>query len=421
MKSKLFKNIIGYDEEKKTLERIIDVLNNQEKYRKLGSIIPHGLFIYGPPGLGKTTFANEILNNVINRKVYIIRKIKADGDFMNYIGDIIREAKDNQPSIILFDDIDKFAENDKMVDNCEEFIAVQSFIDDLKSDDIFIIATANDKSVLPDSLLRAGRFDIKVRIDYPKEKDTFNIFNHYLKNKKLDKDVNIKNISLILGNTSCANLEKVCNQAGIYAGFNNKKSIGMKELLRAALESAYDTNIEGDEEDKYALETAYHEAGHALVGSILEPGSVSFITIAKNNSSTKGYTKFHNNEYYWDDIKFMKNRMTSLLSGKAAIEIVFHKCDVGANSDLERAYDLADRFIGDYCMEDFNSWIRDQREQSEEVKKHKDESINRLITDYYNNAKEILIMNRHKLDNLAKVLVEKKILFQEEIEMILAK
>ena len=422
-KKELFKDIIGYNDEKKTLERIIDVLNNQDKYKKLGSSIPHGLFIYGPPGLGKTTFSKELLNNVENRKTYIIRKIKSDGEFMNYMGDIFKQAKENQPSIVLLDDLDKFAEDDD-TDNCEEFVAVQSFIDDVRCDDVFVVATANDKNVLPKSLLRSGRFDIKIRIDYPEDKYILDIFKHYLKNKKVDKDVNVKNISYILENTSCADLEKVCNQAGLYAGFKNKESIGMDELLRASLELMYDTNIEGEatQEDKYSIETAYHEAGHALVGEILEPGSVSFITIAKSDSETKGLTKYHNNENYFSDIKFMKNRVITLLSGKASTEIVFNKCDVGTNSDLSRAYQVVERFVDCYCMLDFNSWIRNNHmsEVSETVKQNKDIDINKLITEYYNKAKEILIANKDKLDKLANELNKKKILFQDDIRNIIS-
>ena len=123
MKKELFKNIVGYDNTKKTLERLIDVLNNQEKYKKLGSTIPHGLFLYGPPGLGKTTFSKEILKNV-NRKTYTIRKTKSDGSFIDYMTNIFNKAKENQPSIILLDDLDKFAEENNNK-NDKEFDTVQ--------------------------------------------------------------------------------------------------------------------------------------------------------------------------------------------------------------------------------------------------------------------------------------------------------
>lgn len=417
MKKELFKNIVGYDNTKKTLERLIDVLNNQEKYKKLGSTIPHGLFLYGPPGLGKTTFSKEILKNV-NRKTYTIRKTKSDGSFIDYMTNIFNKAKENQPSIILLDDLDKFAEDDN-TKNAEEFVTVQSLIDNIKNEDIFVIATANNRHILPDSLLRSGRFDIKIEIDYPTRKESFDILKHYLKNKKIDKDVNIKNISYILECRSCADFEKVCNQAGIYAGFKNKEKIGNNELLRAALELSYDTNIEElNKEDKYALNTAYHEAGHAIVGECLEPGSISFISIARTDSETKGITKYHKNDNYFDDITFMENRIITLLAGKAATEIIYNKCDTGTESDIRRAYDITARLIDDYCKLDFYSFYRGES-TSEKVKENKLENINKSVEKYYIKAKEILIENKSKLDNLAIELKNKKILFQEEIQNII--
>ena len=375
------------------------------------------MLLYGPPGTGKTSIAKEVLYNV-NRNVYIIRKTKSDGKFMDYVSNIFLEAKKNQPAIILLDDLDKFSENDNKTNN-EEYVAIQSLIDDIKNKDIFILATANNISVLPYSLKRAGRFDIKLEIDNPKDEDAFKIFEYYMKNKKIDKDVNIKNLSYILTNCSCAELEKVCNQAGIYAGYKNKESIGMDELLRSALELKYNTNIEDiNVEDNYALNTAYHEAGHALIGELLEPDSVSFITITKNDSNTKGLTIFHNNDDYYADIKFMKNRVKSLLGGKAATEIVFNTCDVGTNSDLGRAYDIVNRFVDNYCMLDFNSWIIDRDETSEKVKDNKSRNINKLIDSYYREVKDMLINNRHKLDALANELKNRKILFKDEIKYI---
>lgn len=415
MKKELFKDIIGYDNIKKVFERLIDVLNNQEKYEKIGSSVPNGILLYGNPGLGKTTFANELLDNV-NRKTYIIRKIKSNGNFIDYMNDIFNKATENQPSIILLDDLDKFGEKD----NDEEYAAVQSLIDGVKDKNVFIIATANSKYRLPNSLLRSGRFDIKIEVDYPGEKESEDLIRHYLKNKKIAKDVNIKNLSYILACMSCADLEKVCNQAGIYAAFKNKDKIGNDELLRAALEQAYDTNIENDDEDdKYALNTAYHEAGHALVGEYLEPGSVTFITIARTDSDTKGITKYHKNDNYFDDITFMENRLISLLAGKAATDIIYNKCDTGANSDLDRAYKLASRFVDNFCMLDFNSYIRSLNQQSEKVKQSKDDNINKLMDKYYLKAKEIILKNLDKLRVLAYALRDKKILFHEEIEELL--
>jgi cell division protease FtsH len=417
MKEELFCNIIGYDNTKITLKRILDVINNQEKYKELGSTIPHGLFLYGPPGIGKTSISKEFIKYA-NRKAYIIRKTKSDGNFINYLNNIFKKAIDNQPSLILLDDLDKFSENDNKLNN-EEFVTVQSLIDEIKEQNVFVIATANNIKVLPVSLLRSGRFDIQIRLDNPEGKDSYEIINYYLKNKKIGKDVDINNISYILKGSSCADLEKVCNQAGIYAGFKNKRVIEMEDLLRASLEWAYDTNLENIyKENKYSLNVSYHEAGHALISEILEPDSISFITTMATNSDSKGMTIYKNNDNYFDDIKFMENRIKILLAGKAATEIVYHKCDVGSNSDLHRAINIARRFFDDYCIDGFDSWFYNEAETSEKVKQSKDDKTIKLLTDYYNETKELLIKNRPTLDLLAKQLKNKKILFQSEIEEI---
>jgi len=416
---KLFNNIIGYDDTKKTLERLIDVLNNKDKYEKLGSSIPHGLFMEGNPGTGKTTFALSILDNVINRNKYILRKDESNGSFIKKIKDTFTKAIDNQPSIILLDDLDKFAKHEEYSSNEEEYVVVQSQLDRIKNDDIFVIATVNEDDNLPESLIRSGRFDIHLIIKNPNQSDSLKIIDYYLKKKKIDKDVNTNDISKILVGSSCADLEKVCNQAGIYAGFNNKESIGMDELVRASLELKYDTNVEDiNKDDKYSLNVAYHEAGHALVGHILEPGSISFITIAKSDSQTRGITIHHDNENYFSDIDFMITRIKTLLAGKAATEIIYHKCDVGATSDIERAYRIAERLIDDYCMNDFHSHTFYNR-HGNKTYQYKDEEITKLISSYYQEVKNILIDNKSTLDKLANELNNKKILFSNEIDNII--
>ena len=414
----VFNKIIGYDDIKVTLKRVIDTINNQGKYKKLGCTIPKGLLLYGVPGSGKTTFAKEFLK-LCNRNSFIVRKNKSDGDFIDYLNKVFEEARKKVPSIILLDDLDKFSvENNKS--NNEEYVVIQSLIDEVKYEDIFVIATANDINILPRSLLRSGRFDIKLKLNEPKDEDSYNIIRYYLSSKKLFKDVNVKNISNILVGCSCADLEKICNQAGIYAGFQNKNEIHLKDLIRASLEFVYNTNIENiDIKDKYIANIAYHEAGHALIGELLEPNSVQFITTIKTNSNTKGMTIYHNNDNYWDDICFMENRVKTLLAGKASTEIVFNSCDTGCNSDLHRAFEITRRLVDNYCMLDFNCWIENYEETSEKIKQNKDERTNELISNYYKEVKNILIKNRKTLDSLAEELKNKKILFQNDIIEIL--
>lgn len=416
--AKMFKNIIGYDNIKNTLKMVIDVLNGKNRYEELGVSIPNGLLLYGPPGTGKTTMAKEIIKNV-NRTKFTIRKNKSNGDFIGYINKIFDEAIYNQPSIIFLDDIDKF-EDDEVSTNA--LSTVQSLMGNIKEGNIFIIATANDIRDLPKSLLRSGRFDIQIEVNNPEEDDAIKLFEYYLNNKKIADDVNIKNIYYILDNASCADLEKVCNQAGIYAGYKNKSLIGMEDLIKASLEHTYKTLIYDDaKKDKYSLNIAYHEAGHALIGELLEKGSVAFITTAISDGNIKGYTNYHNNDNYCDDMKFMENRVKSLLGGKAATEVVFQKNDVGCNSDLHRVYDITRRFVDNYCAYGFDTWFYNLNETSEKVKEKKDSKTNEIIDNYYKEVKELLIKNRPILDELAQTLDKKKILFHDEIEAIFKK
>lgn len=418
MKKDIFSNIVGYDNEKQTLTRIVDVLNDTEKYRKIGSNIPHGLLLYGDPGTGKTTIAKTFIKSV-KRKSFIVRKVKADWEFIDYLKKIFEKAKKYQPSIVLLDDIDKYAGK---YGGREELVAVQSFIDELNDskEDVFIFATANDIFALPDSLRRTGRFDIKMEIKKPSEEDVYDIFKYYLKKKKISKNINIKNISNILDGSNCSDLEKVCNQAGIYAAYNNKEEIEFDEILRAALEQQYGTNLEEcDKDDKYNLKTAYHEAGHALIGELLEPDTITFITVMKNDSDTNGFTKIQRNKYYYEDIEYMDNRVKILLAGKAATDIIYNKCDTGSNSDLKSVYSIVSLFVDNFCRYDFDSWFRRPEETSEKVKQSKDERISEIITKYYNEVKELLIANREKLDLLAHTLNDKKILFKDEISELL--
>lgn len=418
MKNKeIFKDIIGYDETKKTLKRIIDILNNKEKYKRLGAEIPHGLLLYGPPGLGKTTFSKSFISST-TRKQYIIRKNNIDGDFIRYIKDIFNKAKETQPSIILLDDLDKFTKSNDSDKNQEEFVTIQSFIDDIKDKDIFVVATVNDINILPESLLRSGRFDIKIKIDKPSSEESYKIFNHYISKKQIDKNVDIKKISYILDNNSCADLEKICNQAAIYAGYNNKKKIGMKELIRSALELEYNCIIENtDKPNKYALKTAYHEAGHAIISSLLEPDSVLFISIINTNSDINGFNKIKKNKDYYKDVKFRINRIKVLLAGKAAKEIVYGQSDIGASSDIRQAFNIAETLIDDNCIDSFDSFL--VYKESPITRNLRNMRITILIEQCYKEVKELLINNREKLDTLANKLFEEKILFKEDINSII--
>jgi len=416
---KEFNKVIGYEDVKIELERIIDMMINSDKYKKLGVQTTRGLLLHGEPGVGKTLMAKCFIK-ASKRNTYTIRKDLPDGTFVKYIKSTFDKAKKNAPSIVFLDDMDKFANCDEKHRNADEFVTIQSCIDDCKDYEVFVLATTNDLDNIPKSLLREGRFDKTLVIENPEGEDAKRIVNHYLKNKKCAKDVDGDEIARLLDGRSCATLETVINEAGVYAGYENKKEISMNDLVKAFMRIVYKAPEKLKfKSDEYLLRTAYHEAGHTVVGEILEEGSVSFVTIKPHNGRTRGFAGFDNNDNYFEDMKFMENRVISLLAGKAAIEVVYGVVDIGANSDLHRAFEIVARFIDNYCAYGFNFWQGcTELEQSQIMLERKTQFIQTEIEKYYIQAKKILIDNREYLDKVANELSLKYVLLANDIKKL---
>ena len=413
----MFKNIIGYNHIKNELVRIIDCINNVEKYKKLGIKIPKNLLLHGEPGVGKTLFANAFVN-ALNRNKYIIRKDMPNGKFVEYINKTVKEAIDNQPSVILFDDIDKFSNNDDDHKNSDEFIVVQSLIDDCKNKDVYFVATANDLEDMPDSLLRAGRFDCKILVHNPTINDSISIIKHYLSDKMVDKNIDYEEIAKILNGGSCALLETVINEAGLYAGYKNDSLIRNEDIIKACLRVLYGDTENLDEMSDEKLKVAsIHEAGHALVSEILEPQSVNLVTVSNYFGSKGGITSITRNENYWMNIKYRENCIMTLLAGKAAIEIILNRLDTGATNDLERVRRILSSMHNDYLANNFN--YVGGRVVSDNAMAIGETWIRQKMEDYYNKTKKILFNNKDKLEKLYKLLMDKKVLLQKDITNVI--
>lgn len=415
-----FDKIIGYESIKIEIARICDVVKNGDKYRNLGVTLPNGLLLYGEPGVGKTLFARSFIDES-ERKSFICRKNLPDGEFIKFLKETFEEAKNNTPSIILLDDFDKFANEDKDHKNAEEYVTIQSCIDEIKKYDVFVIATANDLSLVPSSLLRAGRFDTTIEIKNPKGEDAEQIIKHYLSLKNSVADMDFKQLARILNGRSCAELETIINQAGIYAGFQNKEKIGFDDIVRASIRIVYDapeTIKNGSVEDNEMV--AYHEAGHAVISELLEPNSVTMISIGNHESSIGGFTAYYRDNQYWHSVDLMKNRIMCLLGGRCAIELKYGKTDAGCVSDIERAIDVVQRIITQYCGLGFdkcNSRHFDF-ELSGTQKFYQERTINDELERYYQQVKELLVNNRKFLDELAQEINKKKLLTAQDIKEI---
>ena len=411
-----FKNIYGYDDIKNSLNRIIDMLNNPKKYEELGCDKVQGLILYGPPGTGKTTFALSILN-AVNCSTYIVRKEVAEDKFSEFVKEKFDEAVKNAPSVILLDDIDKY---DSTSFNDDNSYTVQSLIDSVKGKDVYIIATANNINGLPSSLRRKGRFDIQIEINNPSEEDSYLIVKSYLNNKKISNDINFDRVNNLLAGFACASIESVCKKAAMLAGYKNHKEIHMEDIVNASLELLYGS--EESELDNNNIDNinhiAYHEAGHVLVGELLNPGSVRFASVTKNYIK-QGLAGYHEHIAGEEDEVF-KNSITRVLAGKAATEVVFNAIDLGANSDLSKAFKKARELVDKYCYEDFDCWFYSEVESSEKVKANKDEKSSQIVKEHYNKAKYLINNNRNKLDKIAQILINNKILYEDDINAIMS-
>ena len=412
-----FSDLIGYAEEKIELERICDILKNTEKYRALGVSAPKGLLIDGKPGLGKTLAAQD-LAKASERKVFCCRKDKSDGDFVNEIRETFEKAKAETPSIVFLDDMDKFANEDERHRNAEEFVTVQSCIDGCKDLDVFVLATANETHCLPASLLRAGRFDKILTFTSPKFEDAVEIVRFYLGKKKFVAEVDVEEITRILSGRSCAELETVINEAGILAGFANKTRIDMDDIVKACLRVIFNAPESVNTDSSCVKKVAYHEAGHALVQDILEPGSVNLVSVAAYSGSIGGVASCSQAENYFKEKKYMENRVKCILAGRAATELVFGTTDVGAGSDLRRAFSIVERFVDNYCSYGF--WMFSDNSVGTEVANRKDFALSMEMERYYSETKRIIIENREYLEKIVEALLEKKTLLRKDLAEIRA-
>ena len=231
-----FDKVVGYESIKNELLQICDMIHNRETYEKLGARLPQGVLLYGAPGLGKTLIAKSFIEES-GLKAYILRRDKGD-DFVGSITETFREAKENSPCIIFLDDMDKFANEDKNHCDAKEYVAVQAGIDEVKGHNVFILATVNKLQKLPDSLVRSGRFDRRIEVECPNDKDAAKIVRHYLSGKKMADDIDMDDLSKMISYSSCAELETILNEAAINAAYARKNVIETDEPYRSRSQNA---------------------------------------------------------------------------------------------------------------------------------------------------------------------------------------
>jgi cell division protease FtsH len=336
---------------------------------------------------------------------------------VNYIKETFDIAKKETPSIVFLDDMDKFANEDASHINAEEYVAVQSCIDECKGHDVFVLATVNDKFCLPDSLIRAGRFDKMISIDVPNEKYSEHIIKHFLSHKQIMDDVDVNELVRLMEGQSCAKLVTVINEAGIYAGFDDRKRITHGDIIKAIMRMLFDSpECINPSDDADTRKIAVHEAGHAVVAEVLNPGSVTLTSVCRHIGCTEGITKLYKPKGYMLSMELQENNILSGLGGKAATEIIYGIADVGCNSDMGKVFNLVSEFVDPDCTLGFDMF--EGRNPSQHLLEQKDRMIASEVARYYRMARQILIENRDFLDAIIEALIDHKTVTFREIQSI---
>lgn len=408
--------VIGYEGIKQELYRIIDIIRDPEKYKRLGVSAPKGILLSGEPGIGKTLMAKSFIKET-GLKVFVIRKDRPDGDFVDLIRETFKEAEKAAPSIVFLDDLDKFANEDDYHRDAEEYVTVQACIDDVKESDVFVLGTCNNFRKLPDSLVRSGRFDKTYFMDFPAIEDAKKIISFYLKDKKVAKDIDVEEIARFCEGHSCADLEAVVNEAGIYAGFEGKKHISQDDIRKAVIRKIFHGTEVTENNPVSDRRLAVHEAGHAVLSELFFPGQVSFVYIESADGRTKGVVHRNCDAHRFEDFKNVEAEIMIDLAGKAATELILNEIDMGSEDDLRNANSHMRRLLDDVAAYDFHAWCHGD-ETSQKVYDHLDNAAGTELSRYYLKTKQMLGKNRGFLEALIEKLLEKKTISYKDIAPI---
>ncbi len=441
-----FRDVAGLDEAVEELQEIREFLSNPQKFQALGAKIPKGVLLYGPPGSGKTLLARAVAGEAgvpffsISGSDFVEMFV---GVGASRVRDLFEQAKSNSPCIIFMDEIDAVGRHrgaglggghDEREQTLNQLLVEMDGFD--IKDNVILIAATNRPDILDPALLRPGRFDRQIVVDRPDLEGRKGILKVHVKGKPLSKDISIGVLARRTPGFTGADLANLVNEAALLAARHNKKEIDMQEL-----EEAIDRVIAGPERrtrlisDKEKRVIAYHEAGHALVAHIL-PGTdpVHKISIISRGQAL-GYTLTLPTE---DKFLVAKSELIDnlayFLGGRVAEEMVFRDITTGAHNDLERATKVARQMVTEYGMSDKLGPLTLGQKQdqvflgrdfaahpdySPEIAYEIDKEIRRLVDEAYDKARKILEEEREKLDDIARMLVEKETLERNELEELL--
>lgn len=409
-----FEGIVGYQEIIDELVIIIDSLRNRSSYEKMGANVDNAVLIFGEPGSGKTALASSFMK-ATGRCSFVCRKNTTGGSFIDEIIDAFSDAIKYAPSVILLDDLDNYSDNDDR-ELAEEYTIIQSLMEQVRDKDVFVVATATDIRKMPDSLLAPERLGNILETRSPNKEEARELISYYLTNSGLTFEVDMEDLVKMFLGKSCYFYKAVINKAIKNALFVRKKRIEMSDIVSAYLKVDYRAKEICPDILKHDVEkTAYHEAGHALVSELLDPGSVGLLSIYQEDDSISGAIRYCRSGRR-DDYSELDNYMKISVAGKAAVDLVYGEPLCGNYVDLRNAYNRASDMIEELCFCGFRDWISSEYGGPNDV--NKDTIIATIINKNYQDAKKIIAGNRPLLDALASELMEKTVLISSDIQNI---
>ncbi len=439
-----FKDVAGLEGAKFEIEEVVDFLKNPKKYTVLGGKIPKGVLLVGPPGTGKTLLAKAVAGEA---KVPFFSLSGSDfvemfvGVGASRVRDLFKTAKEKAPCIIFIDEIDAIGrargKNAMSNVNDERESTLNQLLTEMDgfstNAGVIIMAATNRADILDRALLRAGRFDRQIAVELPNLNERLGIFGVHVRKLKLGPDVDLEFFAKQTPGFSGADIANVCNEAALIAARNNKTQIEKEDFL-----AAVDRIIGGLErrgsvispEEKKAI--AYHESGHACVSWMLRYASPLVKVTIVPRGKALGAAWYLPEERQLTTYDQLVDEMTATLAGRAAEEIIFGRVSTGALNDLERvtkqAYAMVvyyglDKKIGNVSYYDSTGQqeYSFSKPYSEKTAQDIDVQIHELVESCYQHAKNILLEHKEQLAQLAELLLEREVIFTEDVERILGK
>ncbi len=441
-----FNDVAGAEEEKEELKEIVEFLKSPKKFKDVGARVPKGVLLVGKPGTGKTLFAKAIAGEA-NVPFFSI----SGSDFVEmFVGvgasrvrDLFNQAKKSQPCIVFIDEIDAVGRkrgaglgggNDEREQTLNQLLVQMDGFDE--NDGVVIIAATNRPDVLDPALLRPGRFDRQITIHMPDVKGREAIFKVHARNKPLANNIDFRNLARLTTGFSGADIENLLNEAAILVARDNRKVIFMEDIyegINKVIAGPQKKSRIITERDRRI--TAYHEAGHALVGKMMKYGdTVQEVSIIPRGMA-EGYTIFRS---LTDDnhitYNYLMDTICKTLGGRAAEEIIIQDISTGASQDIKQATSIARRMVTDWGMssELKNTYFGGEEEvfigrdyqttamYSDEIAAKIDRELMKIIDYNYERALNVINENLDVLNNMIKLLYEHETIYGDEIDMLLS-